>query len=256
MLDALYSGVLSREEVESRLTGSQLAHFKRQIDIVWAKVMQSHAAKWRKEMAAQGKQVTVIWLYGPAGAGKTRLAREIAERRQELYYVSGSSRDIFESYAGEHTIILDELRPKVMTYQDLLRILDPFGIGSNVKAPSRYYDKPLAADLIIVTSPYAPYGFWMEQFSVIVKHQGRAYKQTLADQGPDGFAQLDRRVSATIMVQPGTIDLVSFSDKDGRYNVVRSRINPYLFTPPTPKRSSEDLFTALLDDPAPPVSSD
>lgn len=254
LLDALYSGVLSREEVESRLTGSQLAHFKRQIDIVWAKVMQSHAAKWRKEIAAQGKQVTVIWLYGPAGAGKTRLAREIAIRKNQPYYMAGSSRDIFQDYAGEPTILLDELRPKVLSYQDLLRILDPFGTA--VKAPSRYYDKPLAADLILVTSPYAPYGFWTEQFNTVVKHQGRAYKQTLADQGPDGFAQLDRRVSATIMVQPGTIDLVSFSDKDGRYNVVRSRINPYLFTPTTPKRSSEELFSALLDDPAPPVSSD
>lgn len=254
LLDAMYAGILTRGEVESRLTGSQLAYYERQIDTVWHKVLQTRAEKWRKEMAAQGKQVTVIWLYGPAGAGKTRLAREIAERRQEPYYVSGSSRDIFEAYAGEHTIILDELRPKVLSYQDLLRILDPFGTA--VKAPSRYYDKPLAADLILVTSPYAPYGFWTEQFNTVVKHQGRAYKQTLADQGPDGFTQLDRRVSATILVQPGTIDLVSFSEKDGRYNVVRSRINPYLFAPPAPRRSSEELFSALLDDPAPPVSSD
>lgn len=247
LLDAMYAGILTKGEVENRLTGSQLAYYKRQIDIVWHKVLQTRAEKWRKEMAEQGKQVTVIWLFGPAGAGKTRLAREIAAKRQQPYYVSGSSRDIFEDYAGEHTIILDELRPKVMTYQDLLRILDPFGIGSSVKAPSRYHDKPLAADLIIITSPYAPYGFWAEQFSVVVKHQGTAHKQTLADQGPDGFAQLERRVSATIMVQPGTIDLVAFSDKDGCYNVLSSRVNPYLFVPPAPRCSSEEVFKKMFD---------
>ena len=247
LLDSMYAGILTKGEVESRLTGSQLAYYKRQIDIVWHKVLQTRAEKWRKEMAEQGKQVTVIWLFGPAGAGKTRLAREIAAKRQQPYYVSGSSRDIFEDYAGEHTIILDELRPKVMTYQDLLRILDPFGIGSSVKAPSRYHDKPLAADLIVITSPYAPYGFWSEQFSVVVKHQGHAHKQTLAEQGPDGFAQLERRVSATIMVQPGTIDLVSFSDSDGRYNVLSSRVNPYLFEPPAPRCSSADVFNKIFD---------
>ena len=133
LIDAMYAGILTKSEVEQRLTGSQLGYYKRQIDAVWSKVLRNRADAWRKEMREQGKQVTVIWLFGVAGAGKTRLAREIAEKQGRPYFMSGSSRDIFEDYSSEGIIILDELRPKVMAYQDLLRLLDPFGV--EVKAP-------------------------------------------------------------------------------------------------------------------------
>ena len=246
LLDAMYAGILTKSEVEQRLTGSQLGYYKRQIDAVWSKVLRNRADAWRKEMAEQGKQVTVIWLFGVAGAGKTRLAREIAGKQGRPYFMSGSSRDIFEDYASESVIVLDELRPKVLAYQDLLRLFDPF--GAEVKAPSRYFDKHIAADMIIVTSPYSPYAFWLEQFTTIVKHDGYARKQSLADQGPDGFPQLDRRVAATVMVQPGTIDLVSFSYTDGRYHVLQSRVNPYLQqTDSASTASSEEVFKKMFD---------
>lgn len=213
LLDALYAGVLPKEEVERRMTGSQLAYYKRQIDIVWQKVLENQAAEWRKEMIEQGKQITVIWLYGTSGTGKTRLARDLAERENRPYYVAGSSRDVFQDYAGEHTIILDELRPKVLAYQDLLRILDPFGARTGVKAPARYVDKTLAADMIIVTSPYSPHKFWQEQFSTIVKNNGSVTKQSLAEQGVDGFDQLARRISVTIKLDQNCIEHVK-SDPD------------------------------------------
>lgn len=246
LLDAMYAGILTKSEVEQRLTGSQLGYYKRQIDAVWSKVLRNRADAWRKEMAEHGRRVTVIWLFGVAGAGKTRLAHEIAGKQGRPYFMSGSSRDIFEDYASESVIVLDELRPKVLAYQDLLRLFDPF--GAEVKAPSRYFDKHIAADMIIVTSPYSPYAFWLEQFTTIVKHDGYARKQSLADQGPDGFPQLDRRVAATVMVQPGTIDLVSFSYTDGRYHVLQSRVNPYLQqTDSASTASSEEVFKKMFD---------
>ena len=133
------------------------------------------------------------------------MARDLAEKENRPYYVAGSSRDIFQDYAGEHTIILDELRPKVVAYQDLLRILDPFGARTVVKAPARYVDKTLAADLILVTSPYSPHAFWQEQFSAVDKNKGSAAKKSLAEQGVDGFDQLARRIGVTIQLEQNFI---------------------------------------------------
>ena len=239
LLDALYAGVLPKEEVERRMTGSQLAYYKRQIDTVWQKVLENQAAEWRKEMIAQGRQVTVIWLYGTSGTGKTRFAKAIAKKTEQPYYVSGSSRDIFQSYAGEHTIILDELRPCVMAYQDLLRILDPYGLSSNVMAPARYSDKPLVADLIIVTSPFSPYAFWSKQFG---GPEGQALAQT------DGFDQLNRRISLTMEMQNATINLMVYDDANRNYTMWRSRSNPYSQqATPTTQNSAVELFGKLLD---------
>ena len=239
LLDALYAGVLPKEEVERRMTGSQLAYYKRQIDTVWQKVLENQAAEWRKEMIAQGRQVTVIWLYGTSGTGKTRFAKAIAKKTEQPYYVSGSSRDIFQSYAGEHTIILDELRPCVMAYQDLLRILDPYGLSSNVMAPARYSDKPLVADLIIVTSPFSPYAFWSKQFG---GPEGQALAQT------DGFDQLNRRISLTMEMQNATINLMVYDDANRNYTMWHSRSNPYSQqATPTTQNSAVELFGKLLD---------
>lgn len=239
LIDAMYAGILSRDEVESRLTGSQLGYYKRQLDIVWNKVLQNRAADWRRKMQEQGKQVTVIWIYGAAGTGKTSLARHYAAQSGQPYYMSGSSRDIFQSYAGEHTIILDELRPRNLEYQDLLRILDPFGLIEGTMAPSRYSDKALAADTIIITSPFSPLEFYWAQFSDTCNQI-------------DSFAQLARRISLTVQMQQASIDLVTYDEHTGSYVTVNTRPNPYSQqTRPAPQDSAEKLFETMMNDNAP-----
>lgn len=68
-------------------------------------------------MAEEGKRVQVIWIYGPAGTGRTWLAKEYAAKANQPFYISGSSRDIFQTYAGEHTLIMDEFRPYTIQYE-------------------------------------------------------------------------------------------------------------------------------------------
>lgn len=235
LLDAMYAGALSKEEVERRLTGSQLGFYRRQIDAIWAQYLQNQAKEWRKEMIDANKQVTVIWIYGAAGTGKTSLARHHASQSGQPYYISGSSRDIFQSYAGEHTIILDELRPKILEYQDLLRILDPFSIHEGTMAPSRYSDKAIAADLIIVTTPYSPHEFYSAQFAENVSKT-------------DSFAQLARRISLTIQMQQDSINLVAYDAKSCTYTPSSTRPNPFSQQArPAPQTSAAALFDKMFD---------
>lgn len=205
MLDLLYMGVISKKEVEARLTGSQYGQYRRQIEDVHAQRLKIMADEWRVEMQAKGRKVTVVWIYGPSGTGKTTLARGYAEKVGQPYYISGSSRDLFQGYEGQHTLIIDELRPKVIHYQDLLRILDPY--GTQVMAPSRYSDKALACDTIIITSPYDPLHYYWNEMNIGKRNQDSSV------QSVDTVDQLIRRLSLIIRIERDYIVALEY-DKD------------------------------------------
>ena len=77
-------------------------------------------------MKTKGVVKQVIYMYGGPGLGKTRLAKSYAEKEKEPYYITGSSRDPFQSYRNQEIVIIDELRPDTFNYSDLLKILDPY----------------------------------------------------------------------------------------------------------------------------------
>ena len=193
LLNALYAGIMSKEEVERHMTGAQYGRYRRQVEDIWRKRLQNLADEWRAEMAAYSKAIQVIWIYGVAGVGKTRMAKAYAEKLGQSYYITGSSRDLFQNYKGEHTLMIDELRPNVMRYQDLLRIMDPY--GAQVMAPSRYYDKALACNVIIITTPYDPPTFYVANY---------------VNQVPDGSDQLMRRITLSIRMTQDRIEKIHF----------------------------------------------
>ena len=238
LLDSLYVGAITKKDLEERLTGSQYGKLKRQIEDVWNKYLQNSAEKWRKEMVSQNKYVKVIWINGIAGVGKTSLAKKYAKEVGQEYFVSGSSKDIFQDYAGQHVAILDELRPNIMPYHDLLRITDPYGIEDGANAPSRYRDKAIACEVFIITSPYSPFDFYKECFKGQDPH-------TLVD----SFEQLNRRIMLNISMDKDYIYAMEFDPTSKLYDVIKGtkKKNPYSSKKrPSPSVNAVELYDEML----------
>lgn len=196
LLDCLYIGIVNREDVEKQLSGSQYAKYHKKIDDVCAKRLQKLAEERAAERKAKGEKVKVVWIYGVAGTGKTRFAKEQASKQFGGYYITGSSRDPFQRYAGEDIIIYDEARPGDIPFSDLLKLLDPY--GEDVAAPSRYYDKAICAGTFYITSPYSPWEYYKK-----IMGEGWIFQ-------PDKYEQLLRRLTLIIKMTEENIQPVQY----------------------------------------------
>lgn len=233
LLDGLKSGTVTMAEVEHQLSGSLYGKYAPQISRINTLRLKREAEEWRRKAKAEGRIVRVIWIYGVSGTGKSSLAKKYAKQRNEPFFISGSSRDIFQSYSGQHTIILDELRPNMITYSDLLRLTNPYSIDEGTMAPSRYSDKAIAADLYIVTSPFAPIMF---------------YKMCDLNEY-DSFAQLERRIVTTICMTEDEIIRMSWDDENkGYFPVDDSAVpNPYSSKNyPSTESDAADTYAAII----------
>ncbi len=245
LLDLLYNGTITKAELEEQLAGHQYGRYKNQIENVYAKRLQNEAEQFQQKMIEQNKPVKVIWIYGESGTGKTSLAKEYAEKAEQTYFVTGSSRDVFQNYNGEHTLIMDELRPKDIEYHDLLRILDPF--GQDKVAPSRYHDKVLACDLIIITTPFNPLIFYIEMFGY------DKYSNLFVTDRIDSFEQLLRRISLIIQVDENYISAMKYDKDYGKFDFLDQqnarRHNPYSALNRTSNSNVNevDLFNSIFD---------
>lgn len=205
LLDLLYTGNITKSEIEQRLTGSQYAKARQKIETVYLKRLETQAELWRQEMIDKNEIVTIIWLFGKAGTGKTRLARQYAEQYDLNYFITGSIRDPFQQYNLEHVIILDELRPHQFDYSDLLKMFDPYNVKA--MASSRYFDKPLLANVYIITSPYSPYNFFLE----LTKKKQTSHI--------DSWGQLMRRLTLVIEISKEYLQFYKYSPLDQMFYI-------------------------------------
>lgn len=115
------------------------------------KIDRAIESKYKIQMSSKGDvDLEVIYIQGPAGSGKTTIAKQYAERKYGDYFISGSSNDTAQDYMGEPVAIFDDARPSDFNASDWLKLLDPYNNKSTVT--SRYYNKYLAVDAIILTT--------------------------------------------------------------------------------------------------------
>lgn len=144
---------------------------------------------YKRRMNDRGRdKITVLYIEGQAGSGKTEYAKKYALKNFRDYCISSSSNDTAQDYLGQDVMIFDDARPGDFTASEWLKLLDPYNNESTVN--SRYYNKYLAVKCIILTSTtpfedffvYAPkkevgvdllepVGQFMRRFDVVLKAQ-------------------------------------------------------------------------------------
>ncbi len=169
----------------------------------------NNAFKYRQDQLENtDRDMTVVYIYGSAGCGKTTYAKMFCENKgYGKPFISSSSNDLFDNYKGQDAIILDDIRSFGMDISDILKMLDN-NTSSTIK--SRYRNKYLECKLLIITCPDN-----IETF----------YNQMLTS-GTDDIRQLKRRIKYYIKMGKENIDVYIYQPLKERYDYVERYKNP------------------------------
>lgn len=217
ILDLVAIGEMSLAEAKNQLSGSDYAKAGDKLKKAHELYLERSADALHKQMIENNEMVSVHWFYGESETGKSYLAEQLAKETGLSYYKTTTSTDPFQFYQAEQIIILDELRPEMIPYSELLALLNPFSRGK-VAVSSRYFNKALSCKTIFITTPYCPALFY------------RGYKLNRSDTGE----QLFRRLSSVLEFDMDWINKMEYQHQYGRYVVVDKKENHYSKKKQTP----------------------
>lgn len=143
ILDKITKGIICEYNKTLEIDHLLLVNESRRINEAF-RVRAEHLLATQKDRTTE-----CIFITGTSGAGKTTLAKKIAQEKHLAYYISSGSNDILDGYMQQPVLILDDMRPSALGLSDLLKMLDN-NTASSVK--SRYKNKVLYCQLIIITT--------------------------------------------------------------------------------------------------------
>lgn len=210
ILDLVATGEMSYAEAKNQMSGSDFAKAGDKLKKAHELYLERSAEALHKQMVENGQLVSVHWFYGESETGKSYLAERLASDLKVPYYRTTTTTDPFQFYQAEPTIILDELRPEVIPFSELLALLNPFSRGK-IAVSSRYFNKALSCKTIFITTPYNPCAFYL------------GYRMNQVDMGE----QLYRRLSSVLEFDMNYIYKMEYNTQFRGYVPVDKKPNHY-----------------------------
>lgn len=96
---------------------------------------------------------TVIWIHGPTGVGKTKIAHDICFEEPDFWVSNaGTAEQWWDGYHGQPCALFDEFRAGTMKFATALRVFDRYQVRLPVKGSTVVW----SPTLILVTSCSSP----------------------------------------------------------------------------------------------------
>lgn len=214
--DMIESGELTELNIREKVSMSVFSENK-------SKIFNAFEHKRGEYFENQNRNISVVFISGNTGQGKTTFAKQYCERRGLTYCVSSASNDPVQDYRGQEVLILDDMRDDSFKYHDLLKLLDNH---TKSTAHSRYYNKVFTGSLIIITST-RPINDWY-------------FKKTAEDKH-----QLYRRVKQWYKFDKEKIFLFEYNEKTFRYDPICSAPKPVWSVPRNTENKTIDMFADM-----------
>lgn len=159
-----------------------------------------------------------IWIFGPTGSGKSRLARSFAERvaGDNYFFHPPGSLKWWDGYEGQSCVIIDDFRRRhcrdIGGLSYMLRILDRYDCQIEVKGGTRRCDW----QYVIITCPRNP----VEEFTYT-----DANSEDVVD---EDIGQLVRRLTHIIELRilNGMVQEIDHTDRLRERYIVTDKIQP------------------------------